>query len=43
MVDLSSMKNILAPLAESVVIPLELTAVILATDEAIQRKFMGKD
>ena len=35
------MKNILKPLAKSVLIPLGLTAVALATDAAISKKMFG--
>ena len=35
------MKNVLAPLAKSVLIPLELTATALATDAAIWKKIFG--
>ena len=35
------MKNVLKPLAKSVLIPLGLTAVAAATDKAIQKNFFG--
>ena len=35
------MKNVLKPLAKSVLKPLELTAAALATDAAIQKKIFG--
>ena len=35
------MKNVLKPLAKSVLIPLELTAAASATDAAIQKKILG--
>ena len=35
------MNNVLAPLAKSVLIPLELTATALATDAAIWKKIFG--
>ena len=35
------MKNVLKPLANSVLIPLELTAAASATDAAIQKKILG--
>ena len=35
------MKNVLKPLAKSVLIPLELTAAASATDAAIQKKIVG--
>ena len=35
------MKNVLKPLAKSILIPLELTAAASATDAAIQKKILG--
>ena len=36
---LPSMKSVLTPLAKSVLLPLSLTAAVLATDAAIQKNF----
>ena len=35
------MKNVLKPLAKSVLVPLELTAAASTTDAAIQKKILG--
>ena len=35
------MNNVLKPLAKSVLIPLQLTAAVLATEAAIQKKLFG--
>lgn len=40
-VGLSLMENILTTLAESILIPLQLTAAVSATDSAIQWKIRG--
>ena len=40
-IELSLMKNVLKPLAKSVLIPLGLTAVASATDAAIHKKMFG--
>ena len=35
------MKNVLKPLAKSVLIPLELTAAVSATDASLHKKIFG--
>ena len=37
---LPTMKSVLTPLAENILLPIGLSAEILATDAAIQKKFM---
>ena len=39
--DLPLMKNLLKPLAKSVLIPLRLTAAASATDAAVHKKMLG--
>ena len=39
--DLPLMKNVLTPLAKSFLLPFALTAGMLATDAAIQKKILG--
>ena len=42
-VGLPLMKNVHTPLAKSVLIPLGLSTAMLATNAAIQKKFMGQE